>query len=199
MDQYHLPKPEELFAKLAGGRDSPYTCLSTDTSGGKLSEICYKHTQRVVPVYTVTFWGGLCSSAVPTCNGHCAARNCRNNLLHWRCPCDREQWGVRHSSQEGGVLIREWEGGVLRTPHWQWWAAHPGQQSGSYYPGTPARERTGTLGLLHYYGNFFRPSYLATILEQPTPSWTWMKECTGEEAKKVLVTAQHWHTMTHHC
>ena len=63
--QYSLPKPEELFGKLAGGKRSPKIDLTYAYQEMSLEESSHhKHTQRGVPIHTVTFWGGLHSSIV---------------------------------------------------------------------------------------------------------------------------------------
>ena len=69
-DQYLLPKPEELFRKLAGGKRFLKIDLTYAYQEMSLEESSHhKHTQRGVPNHTVTFWDGLHFSIVSASNG----------------------------------------------------------------------------------------------------------------------------------
>ena len=67
--------------------------ISANPTGTIKLPICYsQHIQRAIPLYTVTFWSGICSSPVPEGNGCYFTRNSTLHLLYWRCTAERSKW-----------------------------------------------------------------------------------------------------------
>ena len=89
-NQNPLPKPKELFGKLAGGKRFLKIDLTYAYQEMSLEESSHhKHTQRDVPIHTVTFWGGLHSGIVSASNGQFF----RGSMSICYIDCDREQCG----------------------------------------------------------------------------------------------------------
>ena len=111
-DQYPLPKPEELFGKLAGGKRFPKIDLTYAYQEMSLEESSHhKQTQRGVPIHTDTFWGGHSSGIVSImdtilqginkgiCYINCDLEQCgRAPTKSGKCP--KETPGIQHWGQE---------------------------------------------------------------------------------------------------
>ena len=87
VDQYPLPKPDNIFATLATGKfflkiDLTYACLPTNKAEGRLSRLCHhKYTSRIVPIYSTSIRCGLCTLHFPEGDGHCAAGSSKDHML----------------------------------------------------------------------------------------------------------------------
>ena len=90
-DQYPLPKPEELFGKMAGGKRFLKIDLTYAYQQMSLEESSHhKHTQRGVPIHTVTFWGGL-HSGIVSANTDTILQGINESICY--IDCDLEQCG----------------------------------------------------------------------------------------------------------
>ena len=86
VDQYPLPKPEDLFASLAGGTifakldlSQAYLQLQLDEKSVPYVTI---NTSGVVPSHPTSIWCGLGTRRVPEDDGHRTTGNFRRNMLH---------------------------------------------------------------------------------------------------------------------
>ena len=86
VDRYPLPKPNDLFATLAGGQkfsnidlSQAYQQLALEEESCELVVI---NTHCVVQLYTPSFRGGFCLCIVSTGNGLYFARHSRSDLLY---------------------------------------------------------------------------------------------------------------------
>ena len=87
VDQYPLPKPDDLFATLAGEKMFSKLELSQVyqqlTPLRRINQVCYyQHSPWVVSKYLTAIWGCLCTCTLPEAHGHCVARYTSCNLLY---------------------------------------------------------------------------------------------------------------------
>ena len=79
VDQYPLPRPEDLFATLAGGKYFSTLDLSHAYNQLVLDESAHKYltinTSRSVQIHQVTFWCRFCTRTLPEDNGHHSSGN----------------------------------------------------------------------------------------------------------------------------
>ena len=85
-DPYPLPKPEDIFATLASGKqyskiDLAHTYHSIGRSvaeGGS-----DQHTQEAIPIQQVTIWNSISPCYIPTVNGNHSARGSSCLMTYW--------------------------------------------------------------------------------------------------------------------
>ena len=87
VEQYPLPKVEDLLATLAGGTKFMKPALTQAYLQARLAprieEVLHdKHSPQALPIKPLAVWGNIRSRSVPKGDGYHFARNPRGNVLH---------------------------------------------------------------------------------------------------------------------
>ena len=88
VDQYPLPKPDDLFATLVGGQQFTKIelidkCLLTVSVRQEITvSDNSEHLSGVIPVHKTTFWCSIHPSILPKRNGYCTCATGFNRLPH---------------------------------------------------------------------------------------------------------------------
>ena len=86
VEQYPLPKPDELFATLAGGKKFTKIDLTNAYQQMALDEDSstrgyHQHASWPLPVHPTPFWSGIRTGYLPKGYGYGAARVAKSYLL----------------------------------------------------------------------------------------------------------------------
>ncbi len=217
IDQYPLPKPDELFAKLAGGRKFSKIDLTNAYQQMKLEESSrefvtinthrglYQFTrlpfgvasapalfQRVMDTVLQGSDKTICYIDDILVTGSSKEEHLQNVEVLRRL----QKYGIRAKRAKCSFMSDKVEYLGHRIDS-EGLHTMVGKVEAISQAPTPrnVQELRSFLGLLHYYGKFL-PS-LATLLHplnrllRDGQNWTWTKECTNafDAAKKLLVTA----------
>ena len=87
LDPYPLPRIEDLFARLAGGKrftklDIAHAYQQIPLSEESRNSVTIKHPKRAVPIQQVTLWCPFCTGYIPEGHGGSAQRHSLGNRVH---------------------------------------------------------------------------------------------------------------------
>ena len=79
LDTYPLPRIEDLFSSLSGGKYFSKLDLAQAYLQLPLDEASRKYvTERTIPIHQTSIWSGLCTINIPEDHGQPIARHCKS-------------------------------------------------------------------------------------------------------------------------